>query len=251
MQHIEISHGNPNKVEKTVKINDFLYVLQSENVIKTGPVQIFPGVVVVFAVRNFASSGIKIRVNNSIHDENIGDRTVLFGVQIIQEKKSGASKLQLAGTLELELNGTLKKAKFGDIEKNQYKGFVDSKLIINPPGTLELYDGYWRRLEDTFYFHAGEDWKNKKIDLKLKFTLYQPRVIRRVEAREEAVLELPQNVKTQLSLPDLNRSIMRDDTTADLTLLCQGKIYFQHSHCSRASECYVEIFSLYNSSLMP
>ena len=236
MQHTEISLGNPNKIEKTVKINDFLHVLKSESLIKTGPIQIFPGVVVVFAVKNFPTTGFRrkgFKVDNETKKDMI-DGTTFFGVQILQEDDT--STLQLAGYLELEMNGTLKKANFGDVEKNRYE-LVDLKLIIKPPGKLYTDSGSEEMDREAFYFEAGEDWEKKKIDLKLKFTLYRPRVIRRIEAGDEVLLCLPQNWKSQLSLPDLNRSIMRDERTANLTLLCQEKTFKVHKafFCSRSS----------------
>ena len=198
---IQVRFREPLKFEQRIEIKDFFNVLLKKDNIVIKGVEVFPGWKVDF---------------------RIDDKDFLITSDIERTIEWG-----LAGLLQFDFVGEPKihEIKIGDVEENDYE-YAESKFLNNADSGsgVEMFEIPLGSLGD---YIRNQFWssKNKKTDLVLKITLYKEE-----DLQISRKLEIPKALTVQESLPAFNKAIMKDDSTADLTIKCGSKTFWAHKN---------------------
>ena len=242
--YTEVSLGKTLQYEHRINVNDFVRVLKQKDEIKTPLLEVFPDLRVEFVIRKLAES---CTVNNvQYHYNNVSffnkqnqqlqqkPGELFFHIEILHgKKKSDVEEAKLAGEVKMTIDGKVETTKFGDVEKNVYQTFTNSKLVI-PSGNYvrrtNSYNGQQETSHAVFIYNTDGGWQDQVVNLELVFTLHHPGVL--IMSQEVAV---PKSLRSQETLPAITKSIMLDEATTDLTLRCDTKTFRVHKSfiCSR------------------
>ena len=250
--YTEVDLGEPLKYEHKIKVNDFVRLIKQKDEIRTNLIEIFPGVRVEFVIRKFDENEKKtFTVDRDQYQYNVQSVTMserdgrqlqknpedtLFCLEI--ERKEASEKVKLAGEVKVDMAGQIETVKLGDVEKNEYKAFTDNKITINSNSgiTVTYYgSGYsgskQNSIKDTgvFLYKSG-GWEDEAVTLEIVFSLQYPGLLLTSHG-----VKIPKTLTSQETLSAVNKAIMEDQETADLTLRCEDQSFRVHKNflCSR------------------
>ena len=266
--YTEVDLGEPLKYEHRIKVNDFVRLIKRKDEIRTNLIEIFPGVRVEFVIRKFDENEKKtFTVDRDQYQYNVQSVTMserdgrqlqknpedtLICLEI--ERKEASEKVKLAGEVRVDMAGQIETVKLGDVEKSEYKAFTDNKITINSNSGIKVtyygqsrgYDGYQadiygqrsgyngskqNSIKDTgvFLYKSG-GWEDEAVTLEIVFSLQYPGLLLTSHG-----VKIPKTLTSQETLSAVNKAIMEDQETADLTLRCREETFRVHKNflCSR------------------
>ena len=243
--YTEVSLGETLHYEHRINVNDFVRVLKQKGEIKTPLLEVFPDLKVEFVIRKMAETctmnnhqyhynnvSIVNKQNQQLQQQRPGD--LYFFIEILQrKKKSDVEEAKLAGEVKKTIDGKAEITKFGDVEKNVYQAFTNSKLVIDSGKYVRRTHpntGHQETTPAVFIYNTDGGWQDEVVTLELVFSLHHPGVL--IMSQEVAV---PKSLRSQETLPAITKSIMLDEATTDLTLRCDTKTFRVHKSflCSR------------------
>ena len=226
--YTEMSLGKALQYEHRIKVNDFVRVLKQKGEIRTNLLEVFPDLKVEFVIRMLAETCTvndvqylytNVRIYNELNEQLTKKPGDLFF--FIEIQKAGAEEAKLAGEVKIDMDGKVETIKLGDVEKMIYQAFTNSKLLID--SGKSVYPG-------VFIYNADGGWQDEAVNMELVFSLHHPGVLLRSQE-----VSVPKSLRSQETLPAVNKSIMLDEATADLTVRCDTKTFRVHKTflCSR------------------
>ena len=252
--YTEVDLGEPLKYEHRIKVNDFVRLIKQKDEIRTNLIEIFPGVRVEFVIRKCDENEKKtFTVDRDQYQYNVQSVTMserdgrqlqknpedtLFCLEI--ERKEANEKVKLAGEVKVDMAGQIETVKLGDVEKNEYKAFTDNKITINSNSGITVtyygqssgYNGSKQNsIKDTGVFrYKSGGWEDEAVTLEIVFSLQYPGLLLTSHG-----VKIPKTLTSQETLSAVNKAIMEDQETADLTLRCREETFRVHKNflCSR------------------
>ena len=189
---MEVNLAKPLEYEFRMKINDLVGVLKQKNYIKSDWIEIFPNIKVMFVLLP--------AIPGSFHLNLFGPR-------------EGANlDAKLAGKVDVDIDGVSKTETFGNVEKNEFIGFLrdlEMPHLLPPLGPFAYT-----------YIPNGD----QKITVEVKWTIYLQKPVSVFQ--QEA--EIPKSLLSQETLRVVGAAMMEDAATADLTIKCGDEIFRVH-----------------------
>ena len=243
---MNLTQGEPVKYEQVIALmtDDFERWLKQKNEIKTSLVEIFPGMQVAFVIRKlptYTENGREIQDSYVAfyngQEQRVERKTgnIMFTVELLKE---GGGEAKLAGRVELNIGGKLDYGWVGNVEKEIYQG-LNNKLIFNSRNCVKNtqygYSYSYKAFATGLFLYNPEP----KVALKLKFDLYNP------GSGLVRTLEVPRSLGSETTLSSLTKAIMKDVSTADLTILADSgsKLKVHKSFiCARFVNKYISFY---------
>jgi len=238
----KISLGKPLKYEHRVEVNDFIRALKENKEIRTNMIEIFPGFTAQVVIRESdVINTLKKRgsLTNKIclYDGNGGSsqldhvRHIFFLLELEIYRLPEDAKL--AANVRVNINGEeVEKFKIGDAEKADYRAFSGYKLNIESKSYVKI-DQYTK--ENVFVVNTNPNGRKEASTLELRLVFHHPGML--ISTQEEEVPKIPKVIpKTLQNKETVNKEIMKDEETADLTLRCHNKKFRVHRNflCNRS-----------------
>ena len=213
--NLSLSRGESAKYEQVIEVDDFVRLLKEKNEIITSLGEIFPGlraacVIKTYNHREIPNSEIKF-YNRQDQQIKLKTGNILFTVGLLKEGGAGGGAARLAGMVEVNIAGKVDHGKMGDFEKDNYQE-LNTVLMFSSRNRCSTS----RAMSRGMFLHnpSGQSQSTKKVALKLKLELYQP-------------VLLPKSLRSENTLSSLNKAIMKDTSTADLTIRADSSTTFR------------------------
>ena len=213
--NLSLSRGESAKYEQVIEVDDFVRLLKEKNEIITSLGEIFPGlraacVIKTYNHREIPNSEIKF-YNRQDQQIKLKTGNILFTVGLLKEGGAGGGAARLAGIVEVNIAGKVDHGKMGDFEKDNYQE-LNTVLMFSSRNRYSTS----RAMSSGMFLHnpSGQSQSSKKAALKLKLELYHP-------------VLLPKSLRSENTLSSLNKAIMKDTSTADLTIRADSSTTFR------------------------
>ena len=222
--NLSLSRGESAKYEQVIEVDDFVRLLKEKNEIITSLGEIFPGlraacVIKTYNHREIPNSEIKF-YNRQDQQIKLKTGNILFTVGLLKEGGAGGGAARLAGLVEVNIAGKVDHGKMGDFEKDNYQE-LNTVLMFSSRNRYSTS----RAMSRGMFLHNPSGQSAKKVALKLKLELYHPG-----SAVSRMVL-LPKSLRSENTLSSLNKAIMKDTSTADLTIRADSSNTFRVHKC--------------------
>ena len=211
--NLSLSRGESAKYEQVIEVDDFVRLLKEKNEIITSLGEIFPGlraacVIKTYNHREIPNSEIKF-YNRQDQQIKLKTGNILFTVGLLKEGGAGGGAARLAGLVEVNIAGKVDHGKMGDFEKDNYQE-LNTVLMFSSRNRYSTS----RAMSRGMFLHNPSGQSAKKVALKLKLELYHP-------------VLLPKSLRSENTLSSLNKAIMKDTSTADLTIRADSSTTFR------------------------
>ena len=169
----------------------------------------------------------------------MNERSTAISLSLRTKFKEGEAlcSSSFAGKVEVDIDGVSQIGTFGNVEKNEYVQFKSAADIF-PVNADRPPVGHLYPTLGPFPYTDGD----KKITVEVKWTIYQQQPISVVQQDEK----IPESLMNQESLSVLGAAIMKDVSTADISIYCDGKSFKAHKAflCTRLTLMIIILFSL-------